>query len=196
MKLTLVGVQDATARPHDLTQTFEILGVVFTLALSQQFFDASVENILRQYFEFAQFADEFNVAKHFTLRHSAAVILIIFFVIVRLFFKPRAIGRLENSGPTFEFELQRIAIIITNDASGIMFIITLTLHLLSSNLRKVHGSFIGSKLGASSASRLHNRAYIDEYLGSSRAFSNMRKITPFKMTLDCSSMRSRSSLSF
>lgn len=37
-----------------------------------------------------------------------------------------------------------------------------------------------SKLGNFWLSLLHNCAYIDEYLGSSKAFSNMRRITPFK----------------
>lgn len=70
------------------------------------------------------------------------------------------------------------------------------LHLLSNNSRKVQGLFSGSKLGASLDSRLHSCAYIDEYLGSSRAFSNISKITPFRMTLELSSVLSRSSLNF
>ena len=35
----------------------------------------------------------------------------------------------------------------------------------------MQGFSAGSKLGAFSASRLHSCAYIDEYFGSSRAFS-------------------------
>lgn len=68
------------------------------------------------------------------------------------------------------------------------------LHLLSNNRRNVHGLFSGSKFGASFDSRLHSCAYIDEYLGSSRAFSNIKKITPFRITLELSSVLSRSSL--
>nr|CAI5865197.1 unnamed protein product [Callosobruchus analis] len=71
-----------------------------------------------------------------------------------------------------------------------------TLHLLSSKTRNVQAWSGGSKFGASSDSRLHSCAYIDEYLGSSSAFSNIRIITPFKITVDCRSMRSKSSLSF
>lgn len=53
-------------------------------------------------------------------------------------------------------------------------------HLLSSNNLKVQGCPGGSKLGASSLSRLQSWAYMDEYLGSSNAFSNMRRITPLR----------------
>lgn len=46
-------------------------------------------------------------------------------------------------------------------------------HLFRSSKRKVHGLFGGSKFGASSDSLLHNCAYIELYLGSSRAFSKI-----------------------
>lgn len=46
-------------------------------------------------------------------------------------------------------------------------------HLFRSSRRKVQGLFGGSKFGASSDSLLHNCAYIELYLGSSRAFSKI-----------------------
>lgn len=49
--------------------------------------------------------------------------------------------------------------------------------LLSRRFLKVFGWSGGSKLGASSASRLHSLAYIDEYFGSSNAFLNICKTT-------------------
>ena len=52
-----------------------------------------------------------------------------------------------------------------------------TRHLLSSNLLKVQALLSGgSKLGALSTSSLHICAYIDEYFGSSRAFSKICKL--------------------
>lgn len=69
-------------------------------------------------------------------------------------------------------------------------------HLLSSSSLKVQGWPGGSKLGASSLRRLHSCAYIDEYFGSSSAFSKMRRITPFSTLSESNSSPSRSSLSF
>ena len=47
-------------------------------------------------------------------------------------------------------------------------------HFLSNNFLKVHAvESDGSKLGAFSTRNLHNCAYIDEYFGSSRAFSKI-----------------------
>merc|ERR1719410_986346 len=55
-----------------------------------------------------------------------------------------------------------------------------SLHFLSKRRLKVQALLAGgSKLGAFSTRNLHNCAYIDEYLGSSRAFSKIRTITPF-----------------
>ena len=50
-----------------------------------------------------------------------------------------------------------------------------SLHLLSRSLLNVlvFSEISASKFGAFSSSRLHNCAYIDEYFGSSRAFSNI-----------------------
>merc|ERR1719264_1215536 len=60
-----------------------------------------------------------------------------------------------------------------------------SLHLLSSRrLKVVILDSGGSKLGAWSDSRLHSCAYMELYLGSSRAFSNISKITPLKITFD------------
>lgn len=56
-------------------------------------------------------------------------------------------------------------------------------HLFRSSRRKVQGLFGGSKFGASSDSLLHNCAYIELYLGSSRAFSKICNTKRMHVTL-------------
>jgi len=63
-------------------------------------------------------------------------------------------------------------------------------HLFRSSKRKVQGLLGGSRFGASSESLLHNCAYIELYLGSSRAFS---KICNTKRTYKCLSTETESS---
>lgn len=63
-------------------------------------------------------------------------------------------------------------------------------------MRNVHGFSGGSKLGTSSDSLLHSCAYIDEYLGSSKAFSKISIITPLIIRSELSPIFNKSSLSF
>ena len=71
---------------------------------------------------------------------------------------------------------------------------TLTLALGLRELSNVVLLF--SKLGTSSLNFLHNWAYIELYLGSSKAFSNINKMTPFKIGVESRPRLISSSLNF
>lgn len=73
----------------------------------------------------------------------------------------------------------------------------LSRQLFTSKRKNVqHESLLVSKFGASIDSLLHNCAYIDEYLGSSIAFSKINNMVPFKIFEELKSSFNNSSLNF
>ena len=127
--------------------------------------------------KFSEFTDEFDIAKHFPFSQVFGFLFIFrclraHAVLILLRDWVSKMTKILCYIPTrrylakcIHYRYNYFAYLFSNSS----------LHLLSRSLLNVlvFSEISASKFGAFSSSRLHNCAYIDEYFGSSRAFSNI-----------------------
>ena len=130
--------------------------------------------------KFSEFTDEFDIAKHFPFSQVFGFLFIFrclrahaVLILLRDWVSKRT--KILCYDPTRRFKSTMLYDVFIGYNYFAYLFSNSSLHLLSRSLLNVlvFSEISASKFGAFSSSRLHNCAYIDEYFGSSRAFSNI-----------------------